>query len=254
MYVIHSKRMKTKRFREIGWALAFISERALDASGLITPKWSWALWLLVAILLYWALWPFFCEFKAKVSKMMGLTAFMAGGALFGALVGLVAYFILPVAPPISTETPIEKPQKSSDVTRTRPMFSAERVLHISSESPPGTQTLNIDDVATLVLMIANPDHVLMVRAVSPVHTIQNPEPGSKYKTGQFVQEFGNIDKIKFGPASMVATTREVLEFNMSGQSSHEVVVEDRKFLVTLTAIKINSEEKRREYTFSISEQ
>lgn len=69
------------RFRQLAWALPLLLELALNASGVVTPKWSLVLWLAFAMLAGWATWPVARSFRAKYPKPFTYAATLIAGIL-----------------------------------------------------------------------------------------------------------------------------------------------------------------------------
>ena len=137
-------------------------------------------------------------------------------------------------------------------------YSSQQIVEVSNVPGNHNETLNLDNVATMVHVDeASRDVIAMLLLKEPPVTIEKPRQEEKYKTGdgttvQFPA--AGTPGIQIGPATIISPGQKYV-FDRFSSSAHVVEVRTRRFRVTLQSITDKSSKKQMliSYTFGISE-
>ena len=148
------------------------------------------------------------------------------------------------------------PESSEPSIRSK--YSSQQIVEISSAPGNYNETLNLDNVATMIHVDeASRDVIAMLLLKEPPVTIEKPRREEKYKTSDgLTVQFPSAGEswIEVGPATLIGPGQKYV-FDRFSSSAHVVEVRTRRFRVTLQSITDKSSKKQMliSYTFGISE-
>jgi hypothetical protein len=176
-------------------------------------------------------------------------------AIVGAVVGVGYWFIINrVGASINTS---EKPPSAPVV---RVLYSSTQTVEISSAPGPYNETLNLDNIATMVQADEwNHDAIGMILQELPPLIVDKPKAGEGYKDekgNSIVTNPDNNSSIHIANLTIIAGGTKYL-FSRSSPI-HFIQIGERRFRITLQSIRDKSNDKKKKrliaYTFGISEQ
>lgn len=204
-------------------------------------------------------------------RQLGLWGRMSFWGSFASIIGLALFFFWPQAPSLNQTANVNHSagnitiQSGRDTVITgtsdrsqslRIKYSGRQIIDTSNFSDIFNQTLNLDNIVTLVLS-PHFDNTLVELSwpSAPPLNISKPTPGNFYKMPGTDQIVEFEDGVTFLGAQLMASSRNVM-FNSSEHQIRLLRVQDRIFRIKLDSI----QDKRTkdlpmsfQYTFAISE-